>query len=266
VSSDTLELRQPGPFRSGPQRLVLLFPGLGLQGLTEQLRLTDHAFAFWPVGLLVMLEPARQLPGAQRFALQGSEQPLGMVAVGARQRGQHPGGRPSGQLAPADSDKQRLGQVLHQGQTAADPTDIPAALPRHLPLGKRELRDQLPNDGAFLDRLPGACLNADQDDQQGLGEGAIPHLHLGGVARQPAQGLNTQIAVDQHPALLFGHRHQRDQLTVVLNRMGQSFDEAGLAHPQGRKAQIQAVQIRFQGLGGNVRHGSNPTRPAAPWR
>jgi hypothetical protein len=34
-----------------------------------------------------------------------------------------------------------------------------------------------------------------------------------------------------------------------------------LAHAQGGKAQIQAVQIRFQGLGVKAPHGSNPTRP-----
>ena len=67
--SDTHQLRQPGPFRPRTQCLVRLFPGLGLQGLTEQLGLRDHAIAFCAIGLLIMLEPARQLPGGQRFAL-----------------------------------------------------------------------------------------------------------------------------------------------------------------------------------------------------
>jgi len=264
---DTPQLRQPSPFRPCTQRLVLLFPGLRLEGLTEQVGLADHALAFGSVGLAVMLVPDRQLPGGQRFALQGGQQRLGVFAVGARQRGQHPGGRPGGKLASADGAEQRLGQLLHQTQATADPTDIPTGLPGHLPLGQFKPRDQFPNDGPLFDRLPGTALNADQNDQQGLGDGAIPQFHLSGVPGQPAQGFEAQIAVDQYPPLrLLGHRHQRDQLTVLLDGAGQTLDQPGLSHPQGRKAQIQAVQIRFQGLVGEARHGSNPTRTQPPWR
>ncbi len=92
-------------------------------------------------------------------------------------------------------------------------------------------------------------MNAYQDDQQGLSEGTIPQLDPGGIPRQTTQGFDAQIAIDQHPpVLLFGHCHHRDQLTVLLDRASQTVDHPGLVHPQGSKAQIQAVQIRFQGL------------------
>ncbi len=91
-----------------------------------------------------------------------------MVVVGARQRGQYPGGCPSGEFTLADGDKQRLGQVLHQTQAPVDPTHIPTGLPGHLPLGEVKSRVQLPDDGAFFDRLPIASLSSYQDQQQGL--------------------------------------------------------------------------------------------------
>jgi hypothetical protein len=103
--TDTFQLRQPGPFRSRAQRVVLVFLGLRLQGLTEQAGLSQHAFAFQAVGLLVILVPGRQLAGGQWIALQGGEQRLRLFAVGARQRGQHPGGGPRGEFTLADGGK-----------------------------------------------------------------------------------------------------------------------------------------------------------------
>ncbi len=61
--SDAFELRQPGPLRSRAQLAGRLIPGLRLQGLTEQARLSQHAFAFQAVGLLVMLVPGVQFAG-----------------------------------------------------------------------------------------------------------------------------------------------------------------------------------------------------------
>ena len=172
--SDTLQLRQPGPFRSRAQHFVRLLLGLGLQGLTEQARLSQHAFAFQAIGLLVMLVPAVQLTGCQRFTVQAGDQRLGMFGVGARQRGQHPGGRPSGKLTAEDGAQYFFRQTLHQTQAPIDPTDISTNLPGHFPLRKFESRDQFSYERTFLNRLPGAPLNAYQNDQQGLSEGAIP--------------------------------------------------------------------------------------------
>jgi hypothetical protein len=160
---EAFQLRQPGPFRSCAQLAGRLISVLCLQGLTEQAGLGQHAFALQLVGLLIVLVPDVQLAGRQRVAPQGGEQRLGMVVVGARQRHQHPGGRPGRELTLADGDKQRLRQILHQAQPAVDPAHIPTALAGHLPLGKRESRDQLADDGAFLDGLPGAILGPHQD-------------------------------------------------------------------------------------------------------
>ncbi len=129
-----LQLCQPGPFRSRTQIAGRLVPGLRLQGLTEQAGLGQHAFPFQVVGLLIVLIPGVQLAGGERVALQGGEQRLSMVVVGARQRDQHPAGRPGRELAPADGREQRLGQILHQAQPAVDPTHIATGLPSHLPL------------------------------------------------------------------------------------------------------------------------------------
>ena len=189
-----------------------------------------------------------------------------MVVVGARQRGQYPAGRPGGEFAPADGRQQRLGQGLHQAQAPVDPTHIPAGLAGHLPLGQFKSRDQFPDDRPFLNRLPGAPLNTNQDDQQGLSQRTVPQFHPGGIARQAAQGFNAQVAIDQHPAVLLGHRHQRNQLPVVLDRAGQPVDQPGLAYPQGGEAQVQTVQIRFQGLAVKRLHVCHPTRPGAFWR
>ena len=42
---EAFELGQPRPFRSRSQRLSLLLTGVGLQGLTEQVRLGQQALA-----------------------------------------------------------------------------------------------------------------------------------------------------------------------------------------------------------------------------
>ena len=64
----------------------------GLQGIDEQARAVDHVLTGGPAGLLVVLEPALQLPRRQRRHGQHRQQPLGMVGVGARQRRHHPVG------------------------------------------------------------------------------------------------------------------------------------------------------------------------------
>jgi len=183
---EAFELGQPRPFRSRSQRLSLLLTGVGLQGLTEQVRLGQQALALLAVGPLVVLVPGAQLAGGQRLTLQGGEQDLRLFGVGARQRGQNPHRGPGRELTGAHGGEHRLGQVLDQRQAPADPARIPARLPHHLALGKPTLPDQLADDGAFLDRLPGAPLNPYQDQQQGLRQRALPQLHPGGIARQAA--------------------------------------------------------------------------------
>ena len=265
--ANAFDLRQPRPFRSRPQHPRLLLVDVGLKGLTEQVRLGQHALALSAVGLLEVLVPGAQLAGGQRFALQVREQDLRLFGVGARQRGQNAHRGPGGELTGAHGGKHRLGQVLEQRQAPTDPAHIPARSVRHLAPGKPTWPDQLANDGAFLDRLPGAPLNPDQDQQQGLRQRALPQLHPSGIARQAAQGLDAQVTVDQHPAVfLFTNRHHRHQLTAVLDRSGQAFDCPRLSHTQGGKPQIQPVQIRFQGLGGKGAQKDKATRPRRPER
>jgi len=245
-----------------------LLAGIGLQGLTEQVRLGQHALALLAIGLLEVLIPGTQLAGGQGVALQGGEQDLRLLGVGARQRGQNPHRGPGGELTGAHGGKHRLGQLLEQRQATADPAHIPARLPRHLALGKPTWPDQLAHDGAFLDRLPGAPLNPYQDQQQGLRQRARPQLHPGGIARQTAQGLEAQVTVDQYPwrRRLLVNRHHRHQLTAVRDRAGQTFDRPWLSHAQGGKTQIQPVQIRFQGLDVKGAHEDKATRLRRPKR
>lgn len=171
---DAFDLRQPRPFRSRSQLVGLLFTASSLQRLTEQEWPGEHARALAAIGLVEVLVPGVQLAGGQRLALQGSEQGLRLFGVGARQRGQDPHRGPGGELTGANGTKHRLGQVLEQAQAPADPAHVPARLPRHLAPGKPTGSDQFANDGAFLDRLPSASLNPDQDQQQGLRQRAIP--------------------------------------------------------------------------------------------
>lgn len=220
---EAFELGQPRPFWSRSQRLSLLLAGVGLQGLTEQLRLGQQALALLTVGPLVVLVPGAQLAGGQGLALQRGQQDKRLLGVGARQRGQNPHRGPGGELTGTHGGEHRLGQVLEQRQAPTDPAHIAARSVRHLAPGKPTWPDQLANNGAFLDRLPGAPLNPDQDQQQGLRQRALPQLHPSGITRQAAQGLDAQVAVDQHPAvLLFTNRHHRHQLTAVLDRSGVS--------------------------------------------
>jgi hypothetical protein len=55
-------------------------------GVEEQARLAHHALADTARGMLIVFEPALQLPGRQRCRGQRCQQARGMLGVGARQQ------------------------------------------------------------------------------------------------------------------------------------------------------------------------------------
>ena len=186
-----------------------------------------------------------------------------MLGVGARQRGQHPRGRPSAELALAHRREHRLGQTTDQFQAAADPTDIAPTAPGDLALGKALAVDQLAQQQGFFQGRKRLSAGLREQPQQRLGEIARPGLHTRGVTPEPAQGQDAPVAVDQDQALttLLGHRDARNELAVLLDGAGQRLDRTRLQQPRLSKTQFKAVQIDFLCLGGRGIHGANATRP-----
>jgi hypothetical protein len=210
----------------------------------------------------VMLEPAPQFARRERRGLQCAEQLRGVFGVGARQRRQHPGGRPRGDDTAAHGGEQRVGQTAQQLQAAADPADVAPAEAGDFVLAEPLAVHQFAQQQRFLEHRQRSSLGARQHRQQGLRELTRPRLDAGGVAPQAAQRRHTPIAVDQHQAFVaVRHRDARNELAATLDRGGQTFDRPWLGQPHRRKAQVQAVQVDLSGGGGiHGRDGSSPGR------
>ena len=187
-----------------------------------------------------------------------------MLGVGARQRGQHPRGRPGGELALAHRREHRLGQTTDQFQAAADPTDIAPTAPGDLALGKALAVDQLAQQQGFLDGGKGPPVAAGEHRKQGLGQIAVPGFDGGGVMPEPAQGGDAPIAVDHHQALaaVLDYGDAGDELARAFDRTGQLLDGSRLDQSRIGKAQVQAVQIDFPGGGF---HDRDATRRRPGW-
>jgi hypothetical protein len=241
-------------FGAGAQTLADALLSTFLQGLDEQLRVADQTFARRAARPLVMLEPAAQLTGGQRRAGQRLQQSIGMLGVGARQRGHHAGGRPARQPAIAHRDKSRLRQRRKQLQAPRHPAGITPAAAGYLVLRLPQPLNQLAHQQRLFDRREGPALAAGQHAEQGFGQVTPPTLDARRVAAEPAQGGYASIAVDQHQTLAplpgvdrrIGHRNARHYLAAALDGTRDPRHRARLHQAGTGKAQLQAVQIKIQ--------------------
>ena len=76
-----------------------------VQDVDEQAWVFNHAFALRMLRALVMVEPGAQLARGQPLRIQAGQQPHRVIAVGARQRGEHAHRRAS------RSDSRRAGRA-----------------------------------------------------------------------------------------------------------------------------------------------------------
>ena len=215
------------------------------------------------VSLSIVGIPGGQLPGRQRLGAQGSEQCLGIGAVGARQRYEHPAGRPGRERALAHRLLHRIGQLRQQRQAPADPTGVLAqggsqrTLAHSLAQGCRQ-------QPGLLDGLERAPLMASQDLRQGCRNGTVPHLDQGGIAAQALERLPALIAVDQHEALAPADHRQRDPLAVGVDGGHQSAHLRGALHPGLGIGGIETMQVQLRAVAGGGVHGpyASPDNPA----
>ncbi len=251
-------------FRTLRETVVGMLLLLRAQALDEQAWLSHHALAGGSRAGLVMLEPGLQFARGQRRCRQRREQLARLRAVGARQRGQNSRCRPGGDRALAHGGEDAVGQATDEFQTAADPTHITTAAPRHLALGQALAMHEFLQQQRFFERHKGTSAGLREDRQQGLGEFAIPGDHLRGVAPESMQGLDTSVAIDQDQSLAVGVRNgdAGDELSALFDRTSQRFNGAGFDQARIRETQFKAVQIDFGGfgvLGGGI-HGRHATR------
>ena len=137
-----------------------------------------------------------KFPTGQGAPDQRIEQLHSMLGVGARQRGQHPRGRPGGDRSLAHGRQQCIRQRAHQSQPSADPTDIATRAPSDLALGQPLAVNQFAQQQRFFQGRKRPRVGTREDPQQGLGQIARPGFHTCGVAPEPAQGQDAPIAVD----------------------------------------------------------------------
>jgi hypothetical protein len=202
----------------------------------------EQALAHRAVALAIMLQPSGQLPGRQRLIAHLPEQPLGIGAVGARQRHKDPIGRPGGDRPLAHRFLQRLGQGREQRQAPVDPAGVLAhafgqgALAHPLGLHRRE-------PPGLLDGLEGAGLMTGQHLSPGLGQPTVPHHALRGVPPQPPQGLPAPVAIDQHPPLAAVYHHQRHLLATRLQGGDQTAHRLVVVYAGGGEGGVDAMPV-----------------------
>ena len=225
----------------------------------------EQALARSGVALAVVLQPRRQLAGRQGRGAYLREQLLGIGAVGARQRYEHPVRRPGGDHPLAHRLLQRLGQCRQERQAPIDPARVLAdafaqGTLAH-PLGHHR-REQ----PGLLDGLEGTGLVTRQYLRQRLGQRALPHPAADRIPAQPPQRLPASIAVDQHQALIdLDHDHWH-LLTVGLDRGDQLAHRARLVHAGVRKRGVDAMQVdRLTAIWTRLVHASTVSRHR-PWR
>ena len=222
-----------------------------VQAVYEQPRVPDHAFALGVRRALVVLEPRAQLARGQSLLLQAGQQTAGVFAVGARQRHEHARGRPARHARLAYRLQQLLGQSAQQHQAPLDPADVARALVRRFALRQTVGVDQLAQQHRLLDGDERARARACQHLCQRLADRAAPALHGRCVATQSPQRSHASVAVDEDQAEVLGlpDGHAFHQLTVLLDRIGQSLHRRRIRDAHGREAQIQAMQVQLHGRG-----------------
>ena len=157
-----------------------------------------------------MLPNHVQISCGQRLFDQGAGQPDSMILVGACQGRQDPTSRPCGDMALAQGVQDLFGQVVDQGQAPADPAGIASQFPGHLSHAPFETARQVPDQKSLFHGLPLALLTLAQDHGQHVGFAFLPDIGAHDVHPEYFDGLQAQIAVDEHKALfLLGHQDRR---------------------------------------------------------
>ena len=91
-----------------------------------------------------------------------------MLGVGARQRRQHPGGRPRRDDAAAHGGEQRIRQTAEQLQAAADPADVAPAAAGDFVLAEPLAVHQFAQQQRFFEHRQRAPVGTRQHLEQGL--------------------------------------------------------------------------------------------------
>ncbi len=207
-TTNDAQILAPFTFRPFGQSQALLVFGLDLAGLDEQMRIVHEMISDLCVGFRVMLPNHVQIPCGQRLFDQGVGQPDGMVLVGACQGRQDPPSRPCGEMAFAQRVQNFFGQIVDQGQASADPAGIASQSPGHLRHAPFEPARQIPDQKPLFHGLPLTFLALAQDHGQHVGFAFIPNVGAQDVHPEHSDGLQAQIAVNEHETLLlFGHQH-----------------------------------------------------------
>jgi hypothetical protein len=207
-AANDAQILAPFAFRPFGQSLVLFARGLGLVGLDEQVRIVHEIVSDPGVGFRVMLPNNVQISCGQGLFEQGLGQPDCMILVGACQGRQDPTSRPCGDMALAQGVQDFFGQVVDQGQSPADPAGIAPQSPGHLSHAPFETARQVPDQKPLLHGLPLALLAFAQDHGQHVGFAFLPDIGAHDVHPEYSDGLQAQIAVDEHETLFFlGHQH-----------------------------------------------------------
>ena len=169
--------------------------------------MAHHALADAARGLLIVFEPALQLPGRQRRRGQRRQQARGMLGVGARQRRHDPVGHPARQCAAAHRRQRRIRQTRQQVQAPADPAHIPAAPLCHRVLRQPQPLHQFAQQQGLLDDREPTVLIARQQRPAAPRSGRTP-IAPRWRCRGPVDA--TQQPADSHrPAPALPRRHRR---------------------------------------------------------
>ena len=121
---DRTQIKEPsslGTFSQRP-RLSLLDPCPSR--FEEEGRLTDHFRARGVVGFLVVAKPGYKFPCGDPLFGDPACKGKSMCTVGARQRYQHPGSRPTGEVTGADELDPFLIEDIEQMKASGHPTGI----------------------------------------------------------------------------------------------------------------------------------------------
>lgn len=248
-----------------PERLRGGGGPLGLQRIPEQRRMGQEPGPERRRALLIVAIPRLQIAGRQRLFTQPVHQGLGRCGVGARQRYQHPAGRPRRDDSRAHRLEHRLGQAAQEPQTAIHPTGIPPQPRRQLPL-RAPVRQRFLQQPRLLNRLQDPTLMAGDHPRQRLRQRTVPTLHRDRVRAQPIQRLPAPITIHQHPGTRFPNRHHRGALTVLLHRHQQRPHRRRSRQPLRGKRRTDLVPLqRFDPRGGPRVHDYT-VAPAPPKR
>jgi len=260
-----LQVGQPLTFRAFAKAFVCALGLLFVQGFDEQLGVLKHPLPLHTIGALVMLEPNRERSGREWFLANRREQGVGIGLVGARQRQQHSVGSPAGKFTAAHGIGKRLGQLVDQGQTTADPALV-LAQRRCDHLLRQPLVHQTRQQPRLFDRLQRARLMLADDPQHGLIETAFGDSRQRPVPTQLAERLHPTVAIDQDESISVLHEQDWLTLPIGLQGHGKPADTRRIDDARRLEPPVQAVQIDFHGLATGAVHARHrtPGPPARP--